>query len=79
VRLSANFYDTAQGLRFTLAEPARRVVLRRLPALNLERAAEERAQAKQTAGAPKPKHASALRKPKADASQGGLLEQNPRG
>ncbi|MEZ4862547.1 MAG: type IIL restriction-modification enzyme MmeI [Caldilineaceae bacterium] len=39
--LGHGFHDTAQGLRYTISEPARREVLSRLLALNHERYAEE--------------------------------------
>jgi hypothetical protein len=39
--LGHGFHDTAQGTRYTIAEPARREVLKRLLALNHERYAEE--------------------------------------
>lgn len=39
--LGHGFHDTAQGLRYTISEPARREVLARLLALNHERYAAE--------------------------------------
>lgn len=39
--LDHDFYDTKQGVRFTISEPARREVLQRLLKLNHERYAEE--------------------------------------
>jgi hypothetical protein len=39
--LDHDFYDTAQGVRFTISEPARREVLKRLLALNFARHKEE--------------------------------------
>ncbi|MBK8027682.1 MAG: hypothetical protein IPK19_41455 [Chloroflexi bacterium] len=39
--LGHDFHDTAQGVRYTISEPARREVLRRLLALNFERHEEE--------------------------------------
>ena len=39
--LCHNFYETKQGLRFTISEPARREVLARLLKLNHERYEEE--------------------------------------
>ena len=44
LKLGHDFHDTKQGIRFTLAEDARRDVLDRLLALNHERHAEEVAQ-----------------------------------
>ena len=38
------FYETKQGVRFTISEPARREVLQRLLKLNHERYAEEEKQ-----------------------------------
>lgn len=40
-RLSYGFYETEQGIRYTLSEPAHREVLDRLLALNHQRYAKE--------------------------------------
>ncbi|MEP7285789.1 MAG: type IIL restriction-modification enzyme MmeI [Chloroflexota bacterium] len=47
-----DFYETPQGVRYTMPEESRREVLKRLLALNFERAAEEQSI---LAGLPKPK------------------------
>lgn len=39
--LGHDFYETKQGIRFTISEPARRIVLDRLLALNHERYEKE--------------------------------------
>jgi hypothetical protein len=41
LKLDHGFYETKQGIRFTISEPARREVLQRLLKLNHERYAEE--------------------------------------
>lgn len=48
--LGHGFHETAQGLRYTISEPARREVLTRLLQLNHQRYAEEQAQAGKGAG-----------------------------
>lgn len=56
VNLAHNFYETKQGIRFTISEAARREVLDRLLELNHQRYAEEVAAGlheKKTAKAPK--------------------------
>jgi hypothetical protein len=49
LHLGHGFYETNQGIRFTLSEPARRMVLDRLLALNHRRHAEEEADKAQLA------------------------------
>jgi hypothetical protein len=44
LELGHDFYETKQGVRFTISEPARREVLQRLLKLNHERYAEEEKQ-----------------------------------
>lgn len=53
--LGHGFHDTAQGLRYTLSDPARREVLDRLLELNHQSYAEEVAQGLHDKGKPKPK------------------------
>jgi hypothetical protein len=50
--LDHNFYETKQGLRYTISEPARRVVLDRLFALNHQHHAEEEAERASKAAVP---------------------------
>jgi hypothetical protein len=58
--LSHGFHQTKQGIRYTISEAARRMVLDRLLALNHERYAEEQAA---TATAPRPKAKARKRAP----------------
>jgi hypothetical protein len=44
LNLDHSFYESKQGIRFTISEPARREVLQRLLKLNHERYAEEEKQ-----------------------------------
>lgn len=68
--LGHGFHDTAQGLRFTFSDPARREVLARLLRLNHERWEEE-----QKAGGSKPK--AGTRRQKAEGSKKGSKRGKP--
>jgi predicted secreted protein len=71
LELGHDFHETAQGVRFTVSESARREILSRLLKLNHERYEEEqKAGVKEESGKKKEKK---VKKVKSNAGQMGLL------
>jgi len=74
LELGHDFHETAQGVRFTVSESARREILSRLLKLNHERWEEEQRMNDDEGGMKeKPKKAARKKKSTPDAGQMGLL------
>lgn len=69
--LGHDFHETEQGVRYTISEAARRLIIDRLMALNHERYAEEGAEAMEAAARPQPTIKRG-RKAKTEAATGGM-------